>query len=29
MSIGESWGYMCFENMLKNEKFIKNVIKTF
>ena len=29
MSIGESWGYMCFENMLKNCIYVKNVISTF
>lgn len=29
MSIGESWGFMCFENMLKNETFVRNVISTF
>lgn len=29
MSIGESWGFMCFENMLKNETFVRNVIEVF
>ncbi len=29
MSIGESWGYMCFDNMLKNENFVRNVIAAF
>ncbi len=29
MSIGESWGFMCFENMLKNRNFVRNVINTF
>lgn len=29
MSIGETWGSMCFENMIKNEIFVKNVISTF
>lgn len=29
MSIGDSWGHMCFENMLKNTTYIDNVIATF
>ena len=29
MSIGDSWGHMCFENMLKNATYIDNVIATF
>ena len=29
MSIGDSWGHMCFENMLKNTTYIDNVITTF
>lgn len=29
MSIGESWAYKCFENLLKNKTFVENVIATF
>lgn len=29
MSIGDSWGFTCFENMLKNETFVHNVISAF
>ena len=29
MSIGESWAYKCFENLLKNKIFVENVIATF
>lgn len=29
MSIGDTWGSMCFENMIKNETFVRNVISTF
>lgn len=29
MSIGESWAYKCFENLLKNKIFVENVITTF
>lgn len=29
MSVGESWAYKCFENMLKNEIYVKNIIATF
>lgn len=29
MSIGESWAYKCFENLLKNKTFVNNVIATF
>lgn len=29
MSIGESWSYMCFENMLRNEAYVRNIIKLF
>lgn len=29
MSIGESWAYKCFENLLKNKTFVENVITAF
>jgi rhamnosyltransferase len=29
MVIGESWGYMCFENMLANENYVRNIINLF
>ncbi|MEG1732493.1 MAG: rhamnan synthesis F family protein, partial [Longicatena sp.] len=29
MSIGESWAYKCFENLLKNRIFVNNIITTF
>ena len=29
MSIGESWSYKCFENLLKNKAFVENVIAHF
>ena len=29
MSVGASWAYKCFENLLKNRVYIENVIKTF
>lgn len=29
MSIGDSWGVSCFENMIKNEMFVNNVISVF
>lgn len=29
MSIGESWSYKCFENLLKNKTFVNNVIEKF
>lgn len=29
MSVGESWAYKCFENMLKNKIYVENIISTF
>lgn len=29
MSLGESWAYKCFENLLKNKTFVENVIAVF
>lgn len=29
MSLGESWSYKCFENLMKNEIFIENIVATF
>lgn len=29
MTIGESWNYMCFDNMLKNKNYIENIIDLF
>ncbi len=29
MSVGASWAYKCFENLIKNEIYVENVIKTF
>ena len=29
MSVGESWAYKCFENMLKNKNYVENIISTF
>ncbi|MCI8507789.1 MAG: rhamnan synthesis protein F [Lachnospiraceae bacterium] len=29
MSVGASWAYKCFENLIKNELYVENVIKTF
>lgn len=29
MSLGASWAYKCFENMLKNKTYVENIIATF
>lgn len=29
MSLGQSWSYKCFENLLKNKTFVENVITAF
>lgn len=29
MSLGESWSYKCFENLLKNKTLVQNIITTF
>lgn len=29
MSLGQSWSYKCFENLLKNKVFVENIINTF
>lgn len=29
MSLGQSWSYKCFENLLKNKVYVENIIATF